>query len=185
MSPCRTGDATNILFAFLNGEAFDYIGSSRMVYDMTEKAFPAKVEDGDFKNGHQPPLELNHIKEIITLGQLYNSASDNLFAHTDTSFSDREMIRELKARFRGTLQDATGDKGLPPSSIQSFLKKSKSIPGVHISDFDQEYTNKFFHGIFDTAKAWLPDGYKQIFRNVCVRPFGLLDYGSAMLRRKI
>ena len=67
-----SGGATNILFAFLNGEAFDYIGSSRMVYDITEKAFPAKVEEGDFQNGHQPPLELTNVKEIITLGQLYN-----------------------------------------------------------------------------------------------------------------
>ena len=35
---------------------------------------------------------------------------------------------------------------------QSFLKKSSGIPGVHISDFDQEYSNRFFHGIFDTAR---------------------------------
>ena len=34
-------------------------------------------------------------------------------------------------------------------------------------------------------KAWLPDGYSQIFRIVCVWPFGLLDYGSATLRCKI
>ena len=112
-----------------------------MVYDMTEKSFPAKVEEGDLKNGHQPPLELKHIKEIITLGQLYNNASgESLFAHTDTIFSDTEMIRELKAEFRrqrGTLQDPTRNKGLPPSSIQSFLKKSSGIAGVHISDFDQ------------------------------------------------
>ena len=34
-------------------------------------------------------------------------------------------------------------------------------------------------------KAWLPDGYSQIFRIACVWPFGLLDYGSATLRCKI
>ena len=71
-STFSSGAATNILFAFLNGEAFDYIGSSRMVYDITEKAFPEKVEEGDLQNGHQPPLELSNVKEIITLGQLYN-----------------------------------------------------------------------------------------------------------------
>ena len=53
VSPFRSGDATNVLFAFLNGEAFDYIGSSRMVYDITEGAFPAKVGEGEFVNGHQ------------------------------------------------------------------------------------------------------------------------------------
>ena len=31
-------------------------------------------------------------------------------------------------------------------------------------------------------QGWLPDGYSQIFRIICVWPFGLLDYGSAMLR---
>ena len=35
------------------------------------------------------------------------------------------------------------------------------------------------------VKAWLPDGYSQIFRIVCVWPSGLLDYGSATLRCKI
>ena len=35
-------------------------------------------------------------------------------------------------------------------------------------------------------QAWLPDGYSRIFRsNVFVLPFGLLDYGSAMLCFKI
>ena len=34
-------------------------------------------------------------------------------------------------------------------------------------------------------QAWLPDGYSQILRIVCVLPFGLLDYGSATLRCKI
>ena len=34
-------------------------------------------------------------------------------------------------------------------------------------------------------QAWLPDSYCQILRTVCVWPFGLLDYGSAMLRCKI
>ena len=35
------------------------------------------------------------------------------------------------------------------------------------------------------AKAWLPDGYSQIFRLYVFGPFGLLDYGSATLRCKI
>ena len=35
------------------------------------------------------------------------------------------------------------------------------------------------------AQARLADGYSQIFRIVCVWPFGLLDYGSATLRCKI
>ena len=35
----------NVLFALLNGEAFDYIGSSRMVYDMEKGDFPKPDDD--------------------------------------------------------------------------------------------------------------------------------------------
>ena len=35
----------NVLFALLNGEAFDYIGSSRMVYDMENGLFPKPNDD--------------------------------------------------------------------------------------------------------------------------------------------
>ena len=31
---------SNIMFAFLNGESFDYIGSSNMVYNMMNSSFP-------------------------------------------------------------------------------------------------------------------------------------------------
>ena len=40
-------------------------------------------------------------------------------------------------------------------------------------------------GLSAAFQAWLPDGYSQIFRIVCVWPFGLLDNGSATLPRKI
>ena len=35
------------------------------------------------------------------------------------------------------------------------------------------------------VQAWLPDGYSQMFKIVCVWPFGHLDYGSATLCCKI
>ena len=39
--------------------------------------------------------------------------------------------------------------------------------------------------ICPSACTWLPDGYSQTFRILCVWPFGLLDYGSATLRCRI
>ena len=36
-----------------------------------------------------------------------------------------------------------------------------------------------------SSSPWLPDGYRQIFRIVCVWPFELVDNGSATLRCKI
>ncbi len=155
--PSFGGGLTNVLFAFMNGEAFDYIGSSRMVYDMKEKSFPNKVEEGDFVNGLQPVLDLSHIDHIVTLGQLFNVKSNGrLYAHTDTEFTADQLVESLSSSFSSygaELTKASGRKGLPPSSIHSFLKESRALPGVHISDFDQQFTNDLYHSLYDSAKV--------------------------------
>nr|XP_015201534.1 PREDICTED: nicastrin [Lepisosteus oculatus] len=55
----------NILFAFFQGETFDYIGSSRMVYDMQNGKFPvgldnvdSVVEIGQVRSFLAPPPEI-------------------------------------------------------------------------------------------------------------------------------
>ena len=47
------------------------------------------------------------------------------------------------------------------------------------------FTLIFGGGDARKLEAWLPDHYRQILRSYCVRPFRLLDYGSATLRCKI
>ena len=47
--------------------------------------------------------------------------------------------------------------------------------------FDDTYNTLKYADRAKRIKAWLPDGYSQIFRIVCVWPFGLLHYGSATL----
>ena len=34
----------NILFLLVHGESFDYIGSTRAVYDMMNQSFPFKID---------------------------------------------------------------------------------------------------------------------------------------------
>ena len=47
---------SNVMFAFLNGESFDYIGSSNMVYSMVNGTFPpvhdisTEIDDSENKN---------------------------------------------------------------------------------------------------------------------------------------
>ena len=55
----------NILFLLIHGESFDFIGSSRLAYDMEHEAFPyilsQAVKDGRFwHNGTQPLLQVLH-----------------------------------------------------------------------------------------------------------------------------
>ena len=75
----------NILFLLLQGESFDNIGSSRLVYDMQNGAFPfdlakAKKEGKLLDNGTQPLLDVNKVKFWIELGQL--APTGGLFVHT-------------------------------------------------------------------------------------------------------
>ena len=56
----------------------------------------------------------------------------------------------------------------------------RDIKDTSVGSLSQRITNQLLG-----LKAWLPDGYSQILRIVCVWPSGLLDYGSATLRCKI
>ncbi|KAG4099273.1 hypothetical protein H8356DRAFT_1669132 [Neocallimastix lanati (nom. inval.)] len=60
------------------------------------------------------------------------------------------MKRQSSSSYK--ISPAWDDKnyGLPPASSQSFLKKKK-IPAVVISDFKDEFTNPYYHSMFDVA----------------------------------
>ena len=147
-----------MLFAFLNGEAFDYIGSSRMVYDMKENLFPKenKVHD-DQQNAllNWPLINVQslfaHSKYnkfclfcsflkilyfiIVEVGQLVNHNDNDIYSHVDEEFAqtgDGSNLMEnlnLSAVETGlSFKKGKIDK-LPPSSIHSVLKEVRSIPG--------------------------------------------------------
>ncbi|PSN40779.1 Nicastrin [Blattella germanica] len=60
----------NVMFLLLNGESYDYIGSSRLVWDMEHGVFPMKP-DLSIKN--QPkPFYLHNIKLFVELSHLSN-----------------------------------------------------------------------------------------------------------------
>ena len=40
---------------------------------------------------------------------------------------------------------------MPPSSLHAFLRQDFQIAGISIADHEVKYTNKFYHGVFDTA----------------------------------
>ncbi|ORX60985.1 hypothetical protein BCR36DRAFT_341074 [Piromyces finnis] len=69
------------------------------------------------------------------------------------SSSRNETINKLKRQntsynIKPAWEGLIKNLGLPPASSQSFLKKQK-IPAVVISDFQTEFTNKFYHSGFD------------------------------------
>ena len=78
----------------------------------------------------------------------------------------------------------------PESNIFQAFRSSRGNDCYAMAMFGMQYislirngTNalKFFHAIQGMVARWL----YQNFKIVCVWPFGLLDYGSAMLRCQI
>jgi len=110
----------------LHGESLDYLGSNRIIYDMTEESFPYKIEKDVqdsriLSNGKQPLFNLDNIKLIIELGQLSNTQGDTMYYHAHNANGDiNSIIGSLSSS--SVKFAASTSQFLPPSSVQTFLK---------------------------------------------------------------
>ncbi|XP_027624223.1 nicastrin [Tupaia chinensis] len=138
----------NVMFVFFQGETFDYIGSSRMVYDM---------EKGKF------PVQLENIDAFVELGQVALRTSLELWMHTDPMSQKNESVRNQVEDLLTTLEKSgTGvptvvlrrlsqSQALPPSSLQRFLR-ARNISGVVLADHSDVFHNRYYQSIYDTAE---------------------------------
>ena len=160
----RSGTLANedkkVLFALLNGESFDYIGSSRMAYDIKQNQFPAKrqerqVSDDQDSKLQWPNLDFKSILAHVELGQVISHQNANLFAHVHNTFNDQQTLDDLVAEGQkvGLSIVKTPKKVLPPSSIQSLLKEDPNVPGILLSNFDESFTNKYYHSLYDNSSV--------------------------------
>ncbi|XP_060109585.1 nicastrin isoform X2 [Heteronotia binoei] len=140
----------NILFTFFQGESFDYIGSSRMAYDMQKNKFPILLENIDY---------------FLELGQIALRNSSALWMHTDPvsqqnlSVQIGDMTAALRSSTSGTrveVHEIGSSQALPPSSFQRFLRL-REIPGVVLADHKATFENKYYQSIYDTAENILVD----------------------------
>uniref|UniRef100_A0A8I5TYD7 Nicastrin n=1 Tax=Pongo abelii TaxID=9601 RepID=A0A8I5TYD7_PONAB len=123
----------NVMFVFFQGETFDYIGSSRMVYDM---------EKGIAQN-----------RRLIL----------KLWMHTDPVSQKNESVRNQVEDLLATLEKSGAgvpavilrrpnqSQPLPPSSLQRFLR-ARNISGVVLADHSGAFHNKYYQSIYDTAE---------------------------------
>ncbi|ODM91835.1 Nicastrin [Orchesella cincta] len=129
----------NVYFMLFNGEAFGYIGSSRIVYDMGE---------------HKFPISLSNIRYFIEVNQAAASLSnDSYFIHQSELSQSKELTDLLQKNGQQLNLNLTLPKstklGLPPSSLHSFLKERADLTGIVITNHEEEYKNKFYNEIFD------------------------------------
>ncbi|XP_074545623.1 nicastrin [Halichoeres trimaculatus] len=136
-----------ILYTFFQGETFDYIGSSRMVYDMQNNQFT---------------VDLDNVHSVLEVGQVGLRADSKLWLHSDpvsrriSSINEevRQLVTNLKSAAAGagvSVDEPNFSQPLPPSSFQRFLR-ARPIPGVVIEDHQSAYTNSFYESMYDTAE---------------------------------
>ncbi|XP_023713100.1 nicastrin isoform X3 [Cryptotermes secundus] len=156
----------NVLFLLLNGESYDYIGSSRVVWDMEHGVFPMKPSSSEVQE--PPPLFLQNIAMFIELGQisaLGNMSGSNtttLYFHQHFPTSNNVLNRYQMETFISHMKKYGSEVGLefnlinekrfPPASLQNFLAASSDIPGVLLADHGSQYVNRYYHSIMDDGQ---------------------------------
>ncbi|XP_035025891.2 nicastrin [Hippoglossus stenolepis] len=136
-----------ILYTFFQGETFDYIGSSRMVYEMENSQFA---------------VDLDNIHSVLEVGQVGLRKDSRLWLHTDPvsrkNSSVNKEVEELIANLHSAATNLSVlpdepivSQPLPPSSFQRFLR-ARSIPGVVLEDHKSEFTNMFYESMYDNGE---------------------------------
>ncbi|XP_018317133.1 nicastrin [Mycetomoellerius zeteki] len=129
-----TVDKTNVVFSLLNGEAFDYIGSSRMVYDLKHNNFNAL---GGIN------LKFDDILSVIEFGQL---GPGKIFLHSN---GEDDMITRLGNALKAKIKYGS----VPPTSVQSFLEAKPNLTTVVISNHEEQFKNRYYNSILDDAES--------------------------------
>uniref|UniRef100_A0A672RFU4 Nicastrin n=1 Tax=Sinocyclocheilus grahami TaxID=75366 RepID=A0A672RFU4_SINGR len=135
----------NIFFSFFQGEAFDYIGSSKMVYDM---------ERNDFV------IDLNNVHSMLEIGQVGLRRGRSLWMHSDpVSRQNKSVDTEVSEEERKlslfshalSLDQPSVSQPLPPSSFQRFLRV-RGIPGLVLADHNTSFNNRYYESLYDDAE---------------------------------
>ncbi|XP_022667749.1 nicastrin-like isoform X2 [Varroa jacobsoni] len=120
--------------------AFDYIGSSRFVYDLIKGKAPYNMTD-------------KNILSLIEFNQLIpeNKDKPEWFAYVDNQqYQDNNATKETLDKIMGGLKINNVTKGaLPPASAHSFLRLLSSSPSVVITNHRDRYVNKYYNSFFD------------------------------------
>ena len=192
-----------IMFTFFNGEVWDYIGSSRMVWDMENGRFPYPDERKDMFNGtiddstSISKINMSHIGYFLEISQLGLDHNGGMFAHSDPISQRSSIVREKVDTIMKSLRDGANISGsrfkevnrtyknpLPPASFQRFLRKRKDIPGVVLADHEFGFVNKYYNSRFDNGEN-LGIGIKRTLANDNKEMHGILPANITKLAESI
>ncbi|KAI8480669.1 hypothetical protein Bbelb_416180 [Branchiostoma belcheri] len=147
----------DVMFVFFQGESFDYIGSSRMVYDMKRGQFPEKLDDEVL----QPSLvNTTNIQYYLEVSQVGLWEQSGLWAHSDPVSQKTSAVRDDVNAIFAAIENATESsnvsvrkppsfQALPPASLQRFLREDSRVAGMVLSDHMAAYSNDYFMSRLD------------------------------------
>ncbi|XP_050440405.1 nicastrin [Adelges cooleyi] len=139
--------SNNIMFMLFNGEAYDYIGSSRVVYDMAKLNFP----------NDNVKLQLDNIGLFVELSQIHYDKE--IVFHRPKKYNASENIQNFISIFQNNLAKdgfniiESASSSIPPASIHSFLKADAQFPGLVLAGFEEQFKNLFYHSVMDDANS--------------------------------
>ncbi|CAH2068575.1 unnamed protein product, partial [Iphiclides podalirius] len=172
----------NVMWTLFNGEAFDYIGSQRVAYDLKRGAWPPSA-----------PLAVSDLNLHVEVGQiggalqLYTeNASWPLYAYAAANYPPTTVFLNnmLKAasEFNITLSpEFSAD--LPPSSLHSFRRilsnetESGELPEVLLVDHRGRFANAYYESALDDS-----DNVGFVYRNISVGPDGEFTPTSDLIK---
>jgi nicastrin len=143
----------NILFSLFDAESFGYIGSSSALNDMIVKnEFPVMPSH----ESGQAQMRTHHFSHFIELSQLAPHEDSILWIHANMSLNKEvnnmiEILKERAIKFGLSISSLPNDSSapIPPSSLQNFLKYDPKLIGIVLTNHKKQYTNTFFHSIYD------------------------------------
>uniref|UniRef100_A0A3B4A4K7 Nicastrin n=1 Tax=Periophthalmus magnuspinnatus TaxID=409849 RepID=A0A3B4A4K7_9GOBI len=131
--------AQKLCFFFFFQETFDYIGSSKMVYDMETQQFA---------------VDMDNVHSVLEVGQVgLRSSNSPIWLHSDPVSRRNSSVDEETAAKNTNVNVSEPDASqpLPPSSFQRFLR-ARPLPGIVIQDHQSVYTNRYYESMFDNPE---------------------------------
>lgn len=147
----------NILFTFFQGEAFGYIGSSRIFFDMRKNTLVNASAPSVFPT-KELGLTPGNIAYYIEAGQVMLDDAYSVFANSNNAkvVSAQTALAEAAAQEGADISFANQPGDLPPASLRSVLYEIKdqtqqnNFGGVVIADHGAtSFRNTFYHSRFD------------------------------------
>lgn len=129
-------------FHWFTAEAWGYTGS---------KLFVKRLWDGS----SDAPYTAASVVALLEAKQVGTRGVSTLVAHSENPSNEAMGALMVAGATSGTgvsVVPATGTAGIPPSSTMSWLQRAPGLPHAVLTDHDQQYTNRFYHSIFDDIR---------------------------------